>query len=154
MSMKIQAIGGIAEEPLYTAKPFNGKEIPIVASYHNVHGVWRNVVSTTATITTIATPNQDGYMVVTYLEVSADKNNNGVVSIQLTDGANTEVLFARNLANEPLVAEIDFSNSRVAGWRNARIEMVTVGAAFEANAFVAYTKLPEGDEYSDWTAKR
>lgn len=141
-------------EPLYTAKPFNGKEILITANYHNVHGSWRDVATTSATTTIVAEPDSEGYLVLTYLEVSAEKNNSGVVTIQVTDGVNTEIIFERKLATQPLVAEIDFSGSRIAGWKNARLEMVTSGASFDANALVAYTKLPDGPDFSEWDANR
>lgn len=152
--LKNVLVGGPSNDALYTCKPFNGKELLIAGTYHQVHGVWKEVESSTATTTVIAEPAPDGYLVITYLFVSSEKDNLGVITLQLTDGTNTETFFTRNLANEPLLAEIDFSNSRVAGWKDARLEMVTSGASFNANSFVAYTKLPEGLEFSDWNAMR
>jgi len=116
------------------------------------HGVFKAVSRTSAGTTTITTPETNGSVQVTDIVLSADKVNGASVELRFTDGTNTETLFIVNVTDAPAILAIN-ALARLRGWRDARVDLVTVG---NVNAYVTtgYIKHIDALDYSEWDEKR
>jgi hypothetical protein len=116
------------------------------------HGHWKVAQRTTAGTTIIAAPELGGSLALTDIIVSTDKTAGSSLTLQFTDGSNTEVLAVFDSVNAPVAVSITVGG-RLQGWEDARLEMVTVGTV-TANVTLGYIKSPIGENYALWDAKR
>lgn len=123
-----------------------------VVDAQKVYGTFNSETRTEAGTTTITTPSAAGSLWITDLLISGEKQNASTVEVRFTDGVNTETLFLASQTDAPA----SFAHSvggRFQGWKNARIDMVTVGTA-DATVTLGYVKMPTGLEYAKWDSLR
>lgn len=148
------AIGDFVDgDGLYTNSPYNGERILATSSYHETNGVFKAVTRTTQGTTIITEPVLGAAVVITGILVTARKSNLAVITMQLTDDVQTETLFSAELANEAFNVPITIPYGW-RGWVNARLELVLSVADATVNVTTTYTKIPTGEDYTTWDAKR
>jgi len=126
--------------------------IPITATVGLSFGTFAAQTRTTTGTTIIIAPEGGGSIIITWIVVSGEKQAGSDVTVRFTDGSDTVTLMVINQVDAPPNLSIAFP-SRVQGWRDARVEMVTSGAG-DATVSVGYVKVPQGLVFSDWDALR
>lgn len=116
------------------------------------HGVFKAATRTTAGTTIIAEPKPNGTLLVTDLIMTTDKTANSDVTLRFTDGTNTINIIVADSANATVNLAIAL-NGRFLGWKDARIEMVTVQSV-TATVTLGYVKIPIGLEFTEWDGLR
>lgn len=117
-----------------------------------VHGTFKSATRTGAGTTQLVTPNANGSLLVTDILISGEKQAGSSTEIRFTDGSQTVTIFLASAVDAPPSFAHTF-HGRLQGWRDARIDMVTVGSG-DATVLVCYTKVPEGLLYAEWDALR
>ena len=117
-------------------------------------GQFKSAYRSTAGTTIIAAPPTDGAIVLTDLIISCDKVNAATITIQLTDGVNTVIIFLGTATDAPINISTSFAG-RWRGWVDGRLEMVTVGT-LKCTVAVGYFKVGSSValSYTDWDAGR
>ena len=130
-----------------------GKAI-LVENSARIYGTFKAETRTSAGTTIVAEPSEDGSIILTDIIVTADRVNGASVTVQFTDGTNTIVIFEVDVTDAPVAIGLPL-NGRWQGWRNARLELVTVGAV-TSTLSVGYYKIPSTRtlDYSTWDALR
>jgi len=126
--------------------------ILITESLRVSHGVFATANRTTAGTTIIASPALGQEIVLTDLIISADRVNGSSTTIQFTDGVDTEVIMKITTTDAPANIAVPF-NGNWRGWKDARIEMVTVNSV-DSTVALGYYKVSEGISFSEWDSKR
>lgn len=127
-------------------------ELLLVADARATYGYFTSVTRTTAGTSIITSPSSDGSMMITDLIISSDRKNSSSVTVQFTDGTESVTVFSSDVTDAP--ANIGLSMAgRWQGWRNARVEVVTVGTV-NATVAIGYTKVPFGLAFAEWDANR
>jgi len=116
------------------------------------HGVFKAASRTSAGTTTLVTPKSEGSLQVTDILLSADKVNSGTVELRFTDDTNTETLLLSNVTDAPVNLTIS-ALSRLRGWKDARLDMITVNAV-KAYITVGYIKHLDALSFSEWNEER
>lgn len=116
------------------------------------HGVFKSAQRTTAGTTIITQPDNGGAIVITDLLISTDRTNATSVSLQFTDDTETINIFTGDSTNAPIALGHGFTGT-VKGWKDARLEMVTVGAV-TATVMAGYYKIKDGIYFAEWDALR
>ena len=124
----------------------------VTENLHRIHGTFAAQSRSTGGTTILAAPEIDQEIVLTDLIVSTDRVASSTLVIHWTDDAETIVIYSGNANDAPINFAIAFAG-RWAGWKNARIEMVT-NNTLKANIAVGYYKLPEGLTFAQWDAIR
>ena len=144
---------GIHKEPHYVSSQFRPQHVvPVFTTGPQRHGVFKAVTSTTQTTTEIVAPLAGGSIVLTDLIISSNKAANGILTLRFTDGSNTI-----NIAVFPVDIAIVMPIALVGlfrGWEDARLEMVTTVATFDATVTAGYMKAPDGLPFAEWDALR
>ena len=149
------ALGDFADgESLHTHNPFNGDKIFVVTSYHEEHGAFKatSVTTQAATPIIVTAPDIGGAIIITSMLISGRKKNLAVMTIDFTDGTNTEEVFQAELTNEAVNLAAQMVGWR--GWVNARLELTLTGADTPVTVTMGYTKIPKGEDFTVWDAKR
>lgn len=128
----------------------------VTEDHSRVATQFKSIAFTTATTTVLATPPKGAAMVITDFLVSAEKVNGGSVSIQLTDGSQTVIIFTAIVTDAPV--NLAFSpQGRWRGWKDARIDIVSVGTNIDGTVSMGYYFI-RGKEgvlsFADWDAQR
>ena len=124
----------------------------IVANVGTAFGTFKAATRTTLGTTTIATPDPGGSIVVTWIAVSGEKQAGSTVEVQFTDGSDTVTLMLMSQVDAPPNLAISFP-SRVQGWQDAQIDMITSGAG-DATVSIGYFKVPVGIPFAEWDGLR
>jgi hypothetical protein len=124
----------------------------VTSSVAEEHGLFKSVTRTSAGTTTITSPLSGGCVQVTGFVLSVVKGAGQFTTLQFSDGSNTED-FAIVDMDSAQVISASFAGTRVRGWEDAHIDIITSGAA-DATVALYYFKLPVGSEYSAWDAER
>lgn len=144
--------GGIREWHTVNSQFEPEHTVLMSATERQQHGVWKVANRTTAGTTIITAPFASGALLVTDLILSTDKVAGSSVQLQFTDGANTEVIALFDSANAPVSLSISI-NGRLHGWKDARLEMVTVNAV-DASIMVGYMKIKSVQDFNEWDSER
>jgi len=117
-------------------------------------GQFKSAYRSSAGTTIIAAPSTGGAIVLTDLIVSCDKVNAATITVQFSDGVNTTILFLGTATDAPINISTAFAG-RWRGWRDARLEMVTVGN-IKCNVAIGYFKIGSdlALSFTDWDAGR
>jgi len=117
-------------------------------------GTFKSATHAAAGTTAIVTPNGGGSMLVTDILVTSEKKQAGTITIAFTDGTNTINILVFNTNDAPVQFAASVAG-RFPGWKDARIDLVTV-EDFDVTATVGYVKISAKDSlsYSDWDAIR
>ena len=141
------------KEPHYVPSQFHPNEIVLVqTSGPQRHGVFKSAASTTQTTTVITAPEKKGAIVVTDLLITTNKAANGILIIQFSDGVQGIAIaeFPVDIAVNQSIAFVGLFR----GWVDARLEMITLGANFDATVTAGYMKVPTGLPFAEWDALR
>lgn len=122
--------------------------IPIAS----VYGTFKSVTRIAAGTTTITTPDANGSLLITDILISGEKQQNSTVEVRFTDDVQNVTLFLASQVDAPAQIAHGFIG-RFQGWRGARIDMITAGAA-DATVTLGYTKIPTGLAFAEWDALR
>lgn len=145
--------GSILKEAHHVPSQFLPQHIvPVTTTGPQRHGVFRSVTSTTQTTTVIATPKKKGAIVVTDLIITSNKAANGILTLRFSDGVqdiNLAVFPVDIAVNQQLALVGQFR-----GWVDAKLEMVTSGANFDATVTAGYMQVPTGLEFTEWDILR
>ena len=144
---------GIHAEPFHVRSQFfPARVVPVTTTDPQQHGVFKAVTSTTQTTTEIVAPLVGGSIVLTDLIISSNKAANGILTLRFTDGPNTI-----NIAVFPVDIAIVMPIALVGlfrGWEDARLEMVTTVATFDATVTAGYMKVTTSLPFAAWDALR
>lgn len=116
-------------------------------------GLFKSVTRTSIGITIIAEPELDGALVITDLLISTNEQKDSLVEVNFIDGTNSVNIVTGDVSSGPLSITITFIEKRQ-GWKNARIELKTVGRPFNANVSIGYIKVSTGLDFDDWDSLR
>lgn len=146
-------------ERLFSCKPWetykapNGnEELLIVEDYVTAFSTFQSVSRSSGGTTTVVTPRGGGSISVTDVMLSATKVNAATASLIFDDGTNSETLFTIALTNDPVTFAWSVKG-RLQGWRDARLDFVTVNATV-AFITVTYMLLPDSLIFSEWDTLR
>ncbi len=124
----------------------------VTASVGFAFGTFKAATRTTAGTTTLTEPDPGGSIVVTWIAVSGEKQAGSSVEVRFTDGTNIVTIVLISQIDAPPNFPISFP-SRVQGWQDAQIDMITSGAG-DATISVGYIKIPEGIPFAEWDSFR
>lgn len=127
-------------------------EVLLTADPRSTYGYFTSVNRTSAGTSIVTSPASDGSMMITDLIISSDRKNSASVTVQFTDGIETVTIFSSDVTDAPANIALSMAG-RWQGWRNARVEVVTVGTV-NATVALGYTKVPFGLIYAEWDANR
>ena len=148
-----------SKERLHSSKPWEtykrpagNEEILITEDYVTAFSTFQSVTRSTAGTTTIVSPIGGGSIAVTDVMLSATKVNAATVSLVFDDDTNSETLFTIALTNDPVTFPWTVKG-RLQGWRDARLDLVTVNSTVTF-VTVVYMLLPDSLIFSEWDALR
>jgi len=157
--LKIALLNSATRQALHTAKAFlqftkatGDEDVLITTDFIRAHGTFKSATRTTGGTTVIASPDPERSIAITDILISAAKTTNSSAAINFTDGTNTIEIFKVSPIEQPIEMSIGISG-RLQGWRDARIELVTVSTT-ETVVTIGYVKLPEGLDFSAWDQLR
>ncbi len=116
------------------------------------HSTFKSVTRTTAGTSTIIEPSLEGAITITDLLVTGEKKPSATITVRFTDDTNTIDLLIADAVNNSVNLGHAFSGL-VQGWKNARVELVTV-ADVTATVTLVYYKVETGLNFLEWDAKR
>lgn len=160
MSVDVRLYDPTTGQELQTADTFealnpnvsSGIKTLVVATPAYIHSAFKSVTRTGAGTSQIVAPTDNGSLIVNDILISGEKQNSSSVQVLFTDGTNTVTLFLASQTDTPAGFNHSFTG-RVQGWRDARIDVTTVGTA-DATVTIVYTKVSEGLPYAEWDALR
>ena len=117
-----------------------------------VAGQFQTVNRTSAGTTTVVTPPKGGAIILTGFILGADKVNSATVTLRFNDDTRTADIYTGIVTDAPINLAHNF-NSRTQGWRDARVELVTVGAV-QAYLTLNYIKVKDSLAYDAWDERR
>ena len=145
---------------VYTGQPWKmfrkargDEEILITGDYVTAFSTFQSVTRSTGGTTTVVTPRPGGSVAVVDVLVSATKVNSATVSLVFDDDTDSEVLFTASTNNQPITFGAWPVRGRCQGWRDARLDLVTVNSTL-AFMTVVYMHLPAGLVFADWDSLR
>ena len=150
--IEAKLIDGLSGNTLHTHDPYGHGSMLAVTNFHEAHGSFRATQSTTAQTVIVAEPGVGGAIAISSLLISAHKSNGNSITVQFTDGTNTEIVFAQLLTNLDISVPIAITHGW-RGWRDARLELITTGVD-QVNITVGYSKLEKGMPFDAWDAIR
>ncbi len=147
----LQTLAGVE---LHTDKI--GAHTHLVVEDHSRVGSHFKVANTTAAATTIiVSPRPGAAIVVTDVVANQDKVASGKMTLQFTDGSDTEIFVVADTADAPAIIAHSFGG-RMRGWKDARVEMISAGTNPTTSCTITYYHLSgEGVlSFADWDAQR
>ena len=130
-----------------------GDEVALLTvSPRLVFGTFKAVTRTTAGTTEVTRPDPGGSIIITWIAVSGERQAGSDVTIQFTDGTNNVNLMVIDQVDAPPNLTLAFS-SRVQGWQDGRVDMITSGAG-DATVAIGYIKIPKSMPFAEWDALR
>lgn len=154
--IKVLLANPCSNEALAIKSGFDGKCTLIVESLSKLSAKWQSVVNTGVETKNVVTPAPDESILLTDLIVSSSKKVAGsTITIQFSDGVNTEVLMKTEGASAP----IEFSHAFVGGltgWKDAILQIVTDQAVMNVTTLIGYVKISKAltKTYDEWIAER
>lgn len=159
MVLFVRQLAAGADKEFLAGSPSGGapeivgdEQVPVVALFRGAFGTFKAATRTTAGTTEITSPGIGGSLILTDLMVTGEKQAGSSVEVRFTDGTNTVTLYLASQVDAPASTAISFSG-RWQGWKDARLDMITVGTA-DATVAVGYIKVPGGLEFAEWNALR
>ncbi|MEE8382222.1 MAG: hypothetical protein V3R78_10170 [Thermodesulfobacteriota bacterium] len=116
------------------------------------HSTFKSVTRTTAGTSIITIPSLEGAIVITDILITGEKRIGATITVRFTDDTNTINLLIGDAANNSINLGHAF-NGLVQGWRNSRVELVTV-ADVTATVTLVYYKVEEGLSFLEWDSRR
>jgi hypothetical protein len=152
--LKTILINGARGKALHTADVGISTSDPVLVAHTeaSIVGVFQFVSRTSAGTTIITTPVAGGSLILTDMLISADKAVGGKVTVCFNDGTNEQNVISFNTDDKSLNETIAFAG-RFQGWKDARLEVVTI-ANFEVDVTAGYYKVDTSRDFADWNAQR
>ena len=127
----------------------------VVEDHARVNTQFRHTANAGAETTVAVTPPSGTAIVITDAILGAEKAASGSVTVQFAEGANTVIIFKISTVQNPVSLHIPFAG-RWRGWRDARIDVVTLGGNSDTDVSIGYYIV--GGEgvlsFADWDAER
>jgi len=117
---------------------------------------WKTGINDASETTTIVESKYNQAMLLTDIVVTSSKKvNSSTVTLQFSDGTNTEIMMVIDGAEAPVEFSLNFQGG-IRGWKNADLQVVTNQAAMYVVTFIGYVHIsPESSkEYGVWNAER
>ena len=138
---------------LHASSPHDDKNVCLVTTnYFEAHGTFKSVAITSTEVNIVSQPNLGQGIIVDSMLLNARKHNGKDITIQMTDGVNTEVIFTADLTNQDLTLTHNVPHGWK-GWENARLEVVS-GSTKQVSITLGYAKFPKALSYSAWDKLR
>ena len=134
----------------------DGQSVLVVESLSKLNAKWQSVVNTGVETKSVVTPIPDESILLTDLIISSSKKvATSTITVQFSDGVNTEILMTTEGASAP----IEFSHAFVGGltgWKDAILQAVTDQAAMNVTTLIGYIKISEAltKTYDEWVAEK
>lgn len=143
---------GTEQEMHWMPSPVTGEPVQIMMSPAQAHGHFKTTTLTSANTAIIASPKPGLALWITDLLVTGESQAGSTATIQFTDGTATEIVVVAFQVKTPPQVAFN-SQTYFRGWKDARIELVTSGAA-DATATVGYIHSTQAPSYAEWDAAR
>lgn len=142
------------KKALHTDDGWEYSPVIVTTTHAATKGNFKATSRASAGTTIVTSPNAGGSIVLTDIIVTTDKVNGATVTIHFTDGTNTIVIIDAVVTDAPCNIATSFVG-RWHGWRDARIELVTVGTV-KATVALGYFKVDANhtQDFSEWDAER
>lgn len=152
--LKTSLVSQTDGKELCTHEGYKDRRFLIAQSYASVNGSFKSATRAAAGSTTITEPELGGSIVLTDLIVTSDRVNAAIITIRFTDGVDNVNIFVADVTDAPCNVATSFAG-QWKGWKNARLELVTVGVV-KTTVAAGYFKLPEEISlgFSEWDAAR
>ena len=151
--LKINIVNSADNTSVNFKKTMAGQAL-IVKQPEKIVGVFKSVTRSATGTTIITEPKENHAINLTDLIISTDKVQAATVTIQFTDDTNTIIIFSTDVSDAPANIAIPFAG-KWRGWKNARLELVTVNAVTATAALGYYHVDPEFSlSFEEWDAIR
>ncbi len=143
---------GTEKEFHWHESPFTGLPTYITMSPGQAHGHFKTATLTSADTVIIVSPKPGLSIWVTDIIVSGESQASSKATIQFTDGTDTVIMIEAFQVKTPPQLNANLQ-SYFKGWKDARVELVTSGAA-DATATIGYIHSLDAPSFAEWDAER
>ena len=152
MPLKVNLVHGKTGKDYHVASPHTDDICLVVTNYLEAHGAFKAVAITSTGVNIVSQPNNGQGIIVDSILLNARKHTNKDVTIQMTDGTNTETIFTADLTNQDLTLAHSIPHGWK-GWKDARLEVIS-GSTKQVSVTLGYAKFPNADEFGVWDNNR
>lgn len=142
------------KKALHTFEGWENLPVLIITTHGAAKGNFKSVNRATAGTSIITQPNAGGSIVLTDLIITTDRVQGAKATIQFNDGTNIVIIAVAHVNDAPCNITIPFAG-HWHGWKDARLEVLTVG---NVNITVAsgYFKVDSEhtQEFAEWDSLR
>jgi hypothetical protein len=148
------ALATIDDKEVYCVGELCDQHILVTQPIHTFDGRFKSASRSTTGTSIVCEPIPRSSLLLTDLIVTTDRVALSTVTVRFTDGVNTENIITANTNDAPINFAIAF-NGRWQGWKDARVELVTVNNV-TVTAACGYMKMGVNHtlEYAEWTSER
>lgn len=138
----------------YCAGKFCEQPILITQPVVTFNGVFKSTTRSSAGTSTIAEPLPKSSILLTDLILTSDRVALATVTVRFTDGTNNVDIITAAVNDAPVNLALSFGG-RWQGWKDARVDLITVGNA-TATVACGYMKVEEAYtlHFNDWDSRR
>jgi glutamine cyclotransferase len=154
--IKVQIANPCSNEALAIKSGFDGKCTLIAESLLKLTAKWRSIVNTGVETKDVVTPIPDESILLTDLIISSSKKVAGsTITVQFSDGVNTEILLTTEGASAPIEFSHAFAGG-LTGWKDAVLQVITDQAAMNVTTLAGYVKISKAltKNYTEWDNER
>ncbi len=132
--------------------PHTKEPVFVVMSPGEAHAHFKTATRTTLGTTIVVQPREGQAIWITDIIVSGEKQAGSSITVQFTDGVNTEIIMIVDQVDAApnLAASL---NSYFRGWKDARVEIVTAGAG-DGTVTIGYIHAHDALAFDVWDAER
>ena len=152
MPLKVNLVHGKTGKDYHVNSPNTDDVCLVVTNYLESHGTFKSVTITSTGAIIVSQPDNGKGIIVDSLLLNARKHNAKDVTIQMTDGTNTETIFTADLTNQDLTLAHSIPHGWK-GWKDARLEVIS-GSTKQVSVTLGYAKFPNADEFGVWDNNR
>lgn len=124
----------------------------VTSNLAQAHGTFKSETRSAAGTSIITEPDPGHSIILTDLIISSDRVNAATFTVRFTDGTNTVNIFSGDVTDAPINLASPLSG-RWQGWKDARVELVTVGLV-TVTVSCGYYKVDTGLDYAEWDSLR
>ena len=143
---------GTEQEFHWQPSPVTEEPVQIIMTPAQAHGHFKTASLTAANTVIIVQPKPGLSIWVTDVLVTGESQASSTATIQFTDGSNTEIIIVAFQVKTPPQMNANLQ-TYFRGWKDARVELVTSGAA-DATATIGYIHSLAAPSFSEWNAER
>ena len=152
--IKTNLTRGKDKKELYADDGYSDFPTLMIERYAAIYGNFKSQVIAAADTYDVIDVDSNEAIILTDLIISAEKKNAGTITIQFTDGVETEAFYLGTTTDAPINVGISFQG-HWQGWKGASLQVVT-SQAIAGNISIGYFKVPQSKTltYSEWDARR